>query len=97
MIRRLIFAVIAALGFAYWLRGLRNAQRGSDSRAGRGPEQPRADRAVDVGPMVRDRVCNTFLPRSRALTAHIDGTEHFFCSEGCRRSFLEGHQPAQHA
>jgi len=38
--------------------------------------------------MVRDRVCNTFLPRSRALTERIDADEHYFCSERCRGTFL---------
>jgi len=39
--------------------------------------------------MVRDRVCNTFLPRSRALSLHAGGEEHFFCSDACRAKFLE--------
>jgi hypothetical protein len=34
--------------------------------------------------LVRDRVCNTFVPRDRALTATIDGQEEHFCSEACR-------------
>jgi hypothetical protein len=34
--------------------------------------------------MVRDRVCNTFLPRERALTAVIGGREMHFCSPACR-------------
>ncbi len=34
--------------------------------------------------MVRDRVCNTFLPRDRALTALIHGEEAHFCSAACR-------------
>lgn len=34
--------------------------------------------------MVRDRMCNTFLPRHRALRAVIAGREEHFCSEACR-------------
>ena len=35
--------------------------------------------------LVRDRVCDTYVPRSRALReVDADGTEHFFCSEACR-------------
>jgi len=34
--------------------------------------------------MVRDRVCNTFLPRERALTAIVGGREMHFCSAACR-------------
>lgn len=34
--------------------------------------------------MVRDRVCDTFVPRSRALVAVVDGREQHFCSPECR-------------
>jgi hypothetical protein len=34
--------------------------------------------------LVRDRVCNTFLPRDRALTAVVRGQEEHFCSTACR-------------
>ena len=34
--------------------------------------------------MVRDRVCDTFVPRSRALMAVVDGREQYFCSPECR-------------
>ena len=34
--------------------------------------------------LVRDRVCNTFLPRSRAVPAVVAGHEEHFCSTGCR-------------
>ena len=34
--------------------------------------------------LVRDRVCNTFLPRERALTVVTDGREEHFCSAACR-------------
>jgi YHS domain-containing protein len=38
--------------------------------------------------MVRDRVCNTFLPVDRALRAGRHGETHYFCSEACRTRFL---------
>ena len=34
--------------------------------------------------MVRDRVCDTFVPRSRALVAIVDGRDQYFCSPECR-------------
>lgn len=37
------------------------------------------------GEMVRDEVCNTYLPREDALREVRDGREVFFCSEECRR------------
>jgi hypothetical protein len=36
------------------------------------------------GSLVRDRVCNTFLPREQALTASVAGREEHFCSKACR-------------
>jgi len=43
-----------------------------------------APRAAPATDMVRDRVCDTFLPRSRALVAMVDGREQHFCSVECR-------------
>jgi YHS domain-containing protein len=45
--------------------------------------RPRA-RARAATDMVRDRVCDTFVPRSRALMAVVDGREQYFCSPECR-------------
>jgi len=47
----------------------------------RGYRGEAAPRSLD---MVRDRVCNTFLPRDRALRALVDGREEHFCSAQCR-------------
>ena len=42
---------------------------------------PRPEPATE---MVRDRVCDTFVPRSRALMAVVDGRDQYFCSPECR-------------
>lgn len=82
MIRRLVVLLAAALVLSWWLRRLLDrvsaARRPSSAR---GTER-RAE------PMVRDRVCNTFLPRSRALIERVGSEERFFCSERCRGAFL---------
>jgi hypothetical protein len=76
----LLFLVLAAF---WWLGRLLGAakSRGSSAR-----ETGRA--GAPQGRMVRDRVCNTFIPEEKALRLQ-DGTgEHFFCSEACRDRFL---------
>ena len=84
MIRRLLFLVLAVGALMWWLRNLiRRMQQTQGPRIDR-PAQP----VRDLGPMVRDHVCNTFLPKSRALTARLDSDEHYFCSEECRQKFL---------
>ncbi len=40
--------------------------------------------------MVRDEVCDTYIPRGEALRMVRDGREYYFCSEECRRLFVEG-------
>ena len=41
------------------------------------------------GRMVKDEVCQMYLPRENALREIIDGEERFFCSAECRRKCLE--------
>jgi hypothetical protein len=57
----------------------------------------RREVARPEGNMVRDRICNTFLPRSRALLARIGDEDHFFCSESCRRQALDRAAPREQA
>jgi uncharacterized protein len=40
------------------------------------------------GTMVKDEVCNMYLPSEEAVREVVDGREHFFCSDECRRKFL---------
>ena len=40
-------------------------------------------RAADAE-LVRDRICNTYVPRAKALVARIGGREEMFCSPACR-------------
>lgn len=50
----------------------------------RWPRVEGRDNAPSEVAMVRDRVCNTFLPRDRALRAVVNGREEHFCSPACR-------------
>ena len=40
--------------------------------------------AAPLQDLVRDRVCNTFLARERAILAKVNGHEEHFCSTACR-------------
>lgn len=43
-----------------------------------------AGRARPAEDLVRDPVCQTYIPRSRAITASVSGHEEHFCSTSCR-------------
>jgi len=85
VIRRLFWIVVAAL--VYWV--LRRLGRAAAQEV---PAR-RADSPRFEGAMVRDRECQTFLPRARALSVRADDGEHFFCSAGCREAFLARTRP----
>jgi hypothetical protein len=58
----------------------------------RGPRRPAERRPADLpaeDTMVRDRICNTFVPRGRALVAGQGDERQYFCSERCRSQYLE--------
>ena len=41
------------------------------------------------GIMVKDEICNTYLPKEDAIKEIHKGKEYFFCSKECRQKFLE--------
>ena len=85
MIRRLLW--IAVAGLVYWI--LRRLGRAASAE----PRPRQTDSPRFEGAMVRDRECQTFLPRARALTVRAEDGEHFFCSTGCREAFLARSRP----
>ncbi|ANM29249.1 hypothetical protein ABI59_06080 [Acidobacteria bacterium Mor1] len=102
MISRLFSLVFAAAAMWFVGRLLRSAQ-GAGQRGGQAPggaqapgQAPprgagsRASGRRLEGPMVRDKICNTFLAKESALIVQEGDREHYFCSEGCRKTFLEG-------
>ena len=89
MIRKLLLLFVV---IGIWAVAARVARAMSGRPApvrGREATPPRFE-----GAMVRDRVCQTFLPRSRALTVRIGDEEHFFCSTACRDRYLAHAAPA---
>jgi uncharacterized protein len=80
LLRLVLFAFIAYVAFLF-LRIYRGVKR-MRPQAGAPPRQVQ-------GVMVKDEVCGTYIPRDEALVESRDGTEHYFCSDECRRRFLD--------
>jgi uncharacterized protein len=76
----LLLALIVAL--AYLISRLIFPRRHAPREADR-----RASTAI-AEEMVRDPVCQLYVPRSEAIRREIRGQEHFFCSPGCLDKFL---------
>jgi hypothetical protein len=84
MIRGLMLVVQALL----WLLLIRFVLRGvASALARRGTAAPRPGAPPQVRApedLVLDRVCHTYVPRSRAISARIGEREEWFCSTSCR-------------
>jgi uncharacterized protein len=81
LLTSLVRIVVVLLIVRFVLRFVVSVIQGYQGQAR--PPRPET-REVAATDMVRDRVCDTFLPRSRALVATVDGREQHFCSEACR-------------
>jgi hypothetical protein len=83
MIRGLVVVVQALLWLLLIrlvLRAIASALRTEDRR----PEPRPRPRVRTVEDLVLDRVCRTYVPRSRAVTARVAGHDESFCSAACR-------------
>ena len=79
--RQLLFLVlVVALG--YLMSSLVFAKRRVPRQAGRQTPPTVAQE------MVRDPVCQLYLPRTEAIRRKVRGQELFFCSPGCLDKFL---------
>lgn len=52
-------------------------------------DQPPAD-SLPRKRMVKDEICNTYIPEEEALKETWKGQVYYFCSEECRQKFLTG-------
>lgn len=50
---------------------------------------PRPSTKISSGVMVKDEICNTYLPKEDALKESHEGRVYYFCSPECRQKFLE--------
>jgi hypothetical protein len=89
-----IRVLLKVLQFLFWLLLLRLVVRTVARAFKPGPDRRRAA-APPPRPQVRapedlvlDHICQTHVPRSRALRARLEGREEHFCSEECRDKAL---------
>ena len=59
----------------------------------RSPSPPKSKQIS--GLMVKDSVCNTYLPQEDAIKEIKEGKEYFFCSKECRQKFLESRKKGE--
>jgi YHS domain-containing protein len=80
-------AILAAV--LYILYRLFRARRPSTPVEGRGRPAPRED------VLVQDPWCKTYVPKGQAVVAVAGGKDYHFCSQECRKRFLEQQEAGQ--
>ena len=87
MILRVLIFLVRLVGLYLVARMVLRAIAGLTRAPTPGPPGP-APRTKPAADLVRDRICNTFVPRDRALRAMVAGHEETFCSAACRDKAL---------
>jgi hypothetical protein len=78
---RAAFVLVALRLFLRFVAAVVRGYRGEEGRpGGRGSASERD--------LVRDRICNTFVPKGGALHAVVAGETQYFCSVACRDAAL---------
>ena len=82
----MIGGIVFVLRFLFWLLVVRIALRTFGAFLGglREPSRAAAPGRAGATDLVRDRVCNTFVPRDRAIAATVAGRTEYYCSPACR-------------
>jgi len=77
--------ILFVFRFLFWLLVARLALRTIGAFLG-GLREPAASSKSKAGAteLVRDRICNTFVPRDRAIAATVAGRTEYYCSPACR-------------
>jgi len=55
------------------------------------PQKPNSKPGI----MVKDEICNTYLPKEEAIKEIYKGKEYYFCSNECRQKFLDSKKKKQ--
>ena len=83
---RFLFVLLIARLVGRFVMATARGYRGQVAASAAGPR-------LATRELVRDRVCNTFLARDRAVVATIGGEVEHFCSVACRDLALAGAMP----
>src|SRR5262249_33522832 len=88
--RVVIGALVFVIRLLFWLLVVRLVLRTFGAFLGglREPSRTPPPRRPGATALVRDRVCNTFLPPDRAITAPVAGRTEYYCSAACRDQAL---------
>jgi YHS domain-containing protein len=79
LMRIILYALLAYIVYTF-IRAFQKLGQKSHS-----PRQSKRN----TGLMVKDEVCNTYLPQEDAIKEIKEGKKYFFCSKECRQKFLE--------
>jgi len=88
--RTLLWLAFALVIYLFWRLITSSPSRISARRGGTAKgESARGKRVIDAGDMVKDPVCNTYIPMQNSIRENIRGKTYYFCSQECRDKFMK--------
>ncbi len=88
--RGLLWLALGLVIYLLWRAIIPSAARISSRRGGTAKgETPGGRRVIDAGDMVKDPVCNTYIPAENAIKEDIGDKTYYFCSPECRDKFIK--------
>jgi len=88
--KMLLWLALGLIIYLLWRTIISSPARISSSRGATVEgETPGGKRVIDAGDMVKDPVCNTYIPVENAIKENIEGKTYYFCSPECRDKFIK--------
>ncbi len=84
MLRLIFYVLFIFLGYKVFRWALRFLDSGESNPLIRGHQ----DRPA-VDDLVKDPVCGVYVPVKTAISTIVDGKQVYFCSENCRKRYLD--------
>lgn len=85
MLRLILYALFIFFGYKVFKWALRSLDSGQSEPLAQGSQEK-----LTVDDLVKDPVCGVYVPVKTALSTTMDGKRVYFCSENCRKKYLEG-------
>ena len=63
--------------------------KGSRQRGDKEHEEKKGQQPLSHDVLVEDPVCHTYIPQGQATTLHEKGMTRYFCSESCKKKYVE--------
>lgn len=86
-----LLLLLAVLGLLLYLFFYEPSKKGTHKKTSHSSSS-----SQDPKPLVKDPVCNVYLPEDEAIKYRWRGEIYYFCSEDCKKRFIDERKRSSH-